>query len=553
MSCEINTIKFREFTDMLAYQDAVLNLQVSISDICFIRQERLIITGNNIYGYTDAQISDTALSSITAQAPLHVTNTLDDDGNIIAIHLSVDEIDTSAYDSSFDNVVLNGNKTFVFSRVSDSNPLSITISNATTTVDGQMSKEDKVKLDGLNDALYVRSLGYSANNVSGSITATTSGGTQTINIPTVTDTQVGLMTPDQKSKIDNSLLTVPTASYSALGVVKIGTGLEIDGSGLLTNTVAGTPGPTGPQGPQGIQGIQGETGATGPAGSNGLTGADGPMGPQGPQGPQGIPGVDGAGATTLVAGTDIIIQENTPTTGSTKINYGNSNNFVIKTITSLNYGWNFRYTNPAGLIGPFQTPPPAYSLEDNSKRLLTTQLNRINTVTGGNGTELYTFSNTIPLNNTSSTSIYVNPFTLFAGFSGTIGFIQNGSSVSVITRLEIKANGLVLDTLTAKQSHWAGSSITPGNTTFSYPGWSYVVPPNSSIVFTLTSTTEFSDEITCNLSATSSVSNLSFSSVMGTHNLENDKFFCMYGNFGLFVDNTGIYKTTNGGTSFTSL
>ena len=140
------------------------------------------------------------------------------------------------------------------------------------------------------------------------------------------------------NKIENSLLTVPTASYSTLGVVKIGTGLEIDGSGLLTNTVAGTPGPTGPQGPQGIQGIQGETGATGPAGSNGLTGADGPMGPQGPQGPQGIPGVDGAGATTLVAGTDIIIQENTPTTGSTKINYGNSNNFVIKTITSLNYG-----------------------------------------------------------------------------------------------------------------------------------------------------------------------------------------------------------------------
>ena len=327
MSCEINTIKFREFTDMLAYQDAVLNLQVSISDICFIRQERLIITGNNIYGYTDAQISDTALSSITAQAPLHITNTLDDDGNIIAIHLSVDEIDTSAYDSSFDNVVLNGNKTFVFGRISDSNPLSITISNATTTVDGQMSKEDKVKLDGLNDDLYVRSLSYSANNVTGILTATTGGGTQNINIPVVSTTQVGLMTPDQKNKIDNSLLTVPTASYSTLGVVKIGSGLEIDGNGLLTNTVAGTPGPTGPQGPQGIQGIQGETGATGSAGSNGLTGAEGPIGPQGPQGPQGIPGVDGAGATTLVAGTDIIIQEDTPTIGSTRINYGNNSIF----------------------------------------------------------------------------------------------------------------------------------------------------------------------------------------------------------------------------------
>ena len=190
MSCEINTIKFREFTDMLAYQDAVLNLQVSISDICFIRQERLIITGNNIYGYTDAQISDTALSSITAQAPLHITNTLDDDGNIISIHLSVDEIDTSAYDSSFDNVVLNGNKTFVFSRVSDSNPLSITISNATTAVDGLMSKQDKVKLDELNGDLYVRSLSYSANNVTGILTATTGGGTQNINIPVASNTQV---------------------------------------------------------------------------------------------------------------------------------------------------------------------------------------------------------------------------------------------------------------------------------------------------------------------------------------------------------------------------
>ena len=547
MSCEINTIKFREFTDMLAYQDAVLNLQVSISDICFIRQERLIITGNNIYGYTDAQISDTALSSITAQAPLHITNTLDDDGNIIAIHLSVDEIDTSAYDNSFDNVVLNGNKTFVFSRVSGSNPLSITISNATTTVDGLMSKQDKVKLDELNGDLYVRSLSYSANNVTGILTATTGGGTQNINIPVASNTQVGLMTPDQKNKIDNSLLTVPTASYSTLGVVKIGSGLEIDGSGLLTNTVAGTPGPTGPQGPQGIQGIQGETGATGPAGSNGLTGADGPIGPQGPQGPQGIPGVDGAGATTLVAGTDIIIQEDTPTIGSTKINYGNNNTFV-----KWNQSW-FTGTPYTTSEGYWTSPLPKGEIQ-NGTALKLSNLNReaamgTSSKAVTNSTYLYK-----SINNNAIGKITVNSFTISIGISGSMSAIPQGSSIDVEATIAYRINGVTVSTEIHNKN--LGSGVSSPGTDLSFLIQSKIfnnVGVNSLLEIVVTNTTRASTNVICSISSSITMPEITCSFIAGNYALNNNQFFCMYGNFGLFADNTGIYRTNDGGKTLISL
>jgi hypothetical protein len=75
--------------------------------------------------------------------------------------------------------------------------------------------------------------------------------------------------------------------------LRLGTGLAMDGTGLLTSTgVPGAVGPAGPTGPPGVPGPQGAQGTTG------ATGTVGPPGPEGEAGPQGIPGPQGATGAT---------------------------------------------------------------------------------------------------------------------------------------------------------------------------------------------------------------------------------------------------------------
>jgi hypothetical protein len=85
---------------------------------------------------------------------------------------------------------------------------------------------------------------------------------------------------------------VPIASISTLGIVKIGSGLAIDGAGTLSisGVVVGAQGPAGPAGAQGEPGSAGLIGAPGPQGETGPRGLVGAQGPQGNQGPPGPPG-----------------------------------------------------------------------------------------------------------------------------------------------------------------------------------------------------------------------------------------------------------------------
>ena len=91
--------------------------------------------------------------------------------------------------------------------------------------------------------------------------------------------------------------TLPTATPTRLGGVKIGDGINVENDGTISVTGGtGTMGPTGPTGPQGEQGPTGPTGAQGEQGPQGPTGADGaegPTGPTGPTGPQGEIGPTG--------------------------------------------------------------------------------------------------------------------------------------------------------------------------------------------------------------------------------------------------------------------
>jgi hypothetical protein len=143
--------------------------------------------------------------------------------------------------------------------------------------------------------------------------------------------QVGMATAAQGAKADTALQSVPIATASVLGGVKIGANISVAVDGTIS-TGALVTGPTGPTGPTGVgttgatgvagvtgatgpSGIGatgatgiGETGATGPAGSpggaTGATGAEGPTGATGIAGEAGVTGATGVGVTgaTGVAG-----------------------------------------------------------------------------------------------------------------------------------------------------------------------------------------------------------------------------------------------------------
>lgn len=110
-----------------------------------------------------------------------------------------------------------------------------------------------------------------------------------------------------------SSYTLPPATSSVLGGVKIGANITVQVDGTISVAAPGT-GPAGPQGPQGIPGVPGPTGPTGatgpqgpigntgPAGPTGATGAQGPIGNTGPQGPAG-PNIP---ATTTSLGSVIV-------------------------------------------------------------------------------------------------------------------------------------------------------------------------------------------------------------------------------------------------------
>ena len=124
---------------------------------------------------------------------------------------------------------------------------------------------------------------------------------------------------------DGSGYTLPTASPTTKGGIRVGANLSMSGDVLSADDMryddaelrsdiadleadtqslqdqideipAGPEGPQGPQGPVGPKGDPGDDGApgeTGPQGPQGLRGETGPEGPQGPQGPQGFQGLQG--------------------------------------------------------------------------------------------------------------------------------------------------------------------------------------------------------------------------------------------------------------------
>jgi len=123
--------------------------------------------------------------------------------------------------------------------------LAVNIPDATTAKSGLMNPADKTKLDGLTNYILpvasASALGgvkVGANlsiDAGGVLSASASG-----NIPEVTTTTPGLMNPADKVKLDGlTNYTLPVASASALGGIKVGANLSIDADGILSASGSG--------------------------------------------------------------------------------------------------------------------------------------------------------------------------------------------------------------------------------------------------------------------------------------------------------------------------
>ena len=135
---------------------------------------------------------------------------------------NIDNINNKANKSeAIGNLTISGGTTISWTAVDGSSPEpdSITIPNATTTTAGAMSAADKTKLDGITEgANKVDGLAYT-NGASGVDTAIKSGTTNvaTATIPVATDTTYGVVKVDSTLKTDSTNPVQNKVINSALG------------------------------------------------------------------------------------------------------------------------------------------------------------------------------------------------------------------------------------------------------------------------------------------------------------------------------------------------
>lgn len=127
------------------------------------------------------------------------------------------------------------------------NAIDTTYSNATQSVAGLMSSADKTKLDGVSPSANNYALPRASSTILGGIKVGTNLSIATDGELSAVDTTydlattsvAGLMSGTDKGKLDGiatsaNNYSLPNASASTLGGIKVGTNLSIDGSGILS-------------------------------------------------------------------------------------------------------------------------------------------------------------------------------------------------------------------------------------------------------------------------------------------------------------------------------
>ena len=158
------------------------------------------------------------------------------------------------------------------------------------------------------------------------------------------------------------------------------------------------------------------------------------------------------------------------------------------------------------------------------------------------------------INNNAIGKITVNSFTISIGISGSMSAIPQGSSIDVEATIAYIINGVTVSTEIRNKN--LGSGVSSPGTDLSFLIQSKIfnnVGVNSVLEIVVTNTVEISNNVICNISSSITMPEINCLFIAGNYALNHNQFFCMYGNYGLFADNTGIYRTADGGTSLTPL
>ena len=117
----------------------------------------------------------------------------------------------------------------------------VSISAASAPTDGQLLTATsastaiwKTPVLGTVTSVSALSIGNSGTDISSSVTNSNSTPEITLNIPTASTTARGVLSTADWINFNNKLSAVPTASDTVLGGIKVGSGLAINGSGVLS-------------------------------------------------------------------------------------------------------------------------------------------------------------------------------------------------------------------------------------------------------------------------------------------------------------------------------
>jgi len=248
------------------YQNATTSISGLLSTVDKLKLDGIDPSANN---YALPRATSTSLGGIKVGTNLSITQ----DGELSSANTTyglatqsvaglmsggdktkLDGIDTNANNYSLPpatttalgGIKIGTNLSIDANGVVSSTDTNTTYSDATQSVAGLMSTSDKTKLDGIDTNANNYSLPTASSSVLGGIKIGTNlsidgSGVVTPSYPDATTTVAGLMSTSDKTKLDGidtnaNNYSLPTASASVLGGIKIGTNLSIDVNGVVDST-----------------------------------------------------------------------------------------------------------------------------------------------------------------------------------------------------------------------------------------------------------------------------------------------------------------------------
>ena len=159
----------------------------------------------------------------------------------------------------------------------------------------------------------------------------------------------------------------------------------------------------------------------------------------------------------------------------------------------------------------------------------------------------------VQLGNTGSAYLKIQPFTISIGATGTLNLPLN-SYLKIAGTFNVYINGSVVYTATYTNESVGFKNDYVETKYFTTPVISIPVPTsNSTLEIKFSNETSTNEYVICSLNSFVKVPRIYYNFIEGNYTMNSTQFFCIYGQYGLLVDNTGIYRTTDGGVTLTPI